>query len=335
MSVQIVPFQTEHLPLAAELLARRRRRDRESIPELPPHFEDPLTTRKAIEAALQRPHAQGFAAVDGKRLTAYLIGDMLIESQWGRTGWVRTAGCAYDPDGGVEAVRDLYAALGAQWVDHGIFFHFALVPVSDPALIHAWFSLSFGVEQIHALQDLEILDPKPPTMPPEVEIRKAGPEDRGQLAEVSDVIWKTQVKAPVWAVTMFELARELVQGWSQLPEDADATVWLALMGERAVGVQGYWPAEQEDDNLLIPEHCASLGVAGTRNGERGRGIGTALTKHVLVQARAAGYRFCETDWRSTNLLSSRFWPRRGFRPAVYRLVRRVDARIAWARGEVA
>lgn len=36
------------------------------------------------------------------------------------------------------------------------------------------------------------------------------------------------------------------------------------------------------------------------------------------------------EQRSTNLLASRFWPRLGFRPIAYRLVRRVDQRIAWA-----
>jgi cyanophycinase len=34
-----------------------------------------------------------------------------------------------------------------------------------------------------------------------------------------------------------------------------------------------------------------------------------------------------------NLFASRFWPRQGFRPATYRFVRRIDARIAWRIGE--
>ena len=88
------------------------------------------------------------------------------------------------------------------------------------------------------------------------------------------------------------------------------------------------------DNLHIPGKCTELAIAGTREGERGKGIGTMLTQHGLFQARSAGYHYCEADWRSTNLLSSRFWPRQGFRPAVYRLVRRVDQRIAWADGVV-
>jgi GNAT superfamily N-acetyltransferase len=232
-------------------------------------------------------------------------------------------------------VRDLYAALGARWVDYGIFFHFALAPVSDAVLIHAWFSLSFGIEQVHALLDLNALPPAPPIAADGIEIRKAMPEDRARLAEMSDVIWRTQVKAPVWGVMMPETVAENVQGWSDLVQEADSTIWLALRGDITVGVQGYWPAEEADDNLLIPEDCAHMSAAGTREGERGQGIGTVLTKHGLSQARAAGYRFCETDWRSTNLLASRFWPRQGFRPAVYRLVRRIDARIAWARGGAA
>jgi ribosomal protein S18 acetylase RimI-like enzyme len=60
-----------------------------------------------------------------------------------------------------------------------------------------------------------------------------------------------------------------------------------------------------------------------------KGIGTLLTRTGLAQARASGYRFCETDWRSTNLVSSRFWLKQGFRPVAYRLVRRIDPRIAW------
>jgi hypothetical protein len=52
----------------------------------------------------------------------------------------------------------------------------------------------------------------------------------------------------------------------------------------------------------------------------------------LAQAARAGFRYCETDWRSANLLASRFWPRQGFRPVAYRLARRIDPRIAWANG---
>ena len=126
MSIQIVPFQPDLLPQAGALLAQRHQRDRAVFPMLPARFGEPSMACKAIEAALQRRLARGFAAVDGNRLVAYLIGDLQIDEVWGRSGWVRLPGCAYASTVGVEIVRDLYAALGEHWVAHGVFFHFAL-----------------------------------------------------------------------------------------------------------------------------------------------------------------------------------------------------------------
>jgi GNAT superfamily N-acetyltransferase len=332
MPIQIVPFQKEHLAAAADLLAQRHRRERRSISELPDRFEDSTVAARAIRAALARDRAHGYVALDNGRLVAYLIGDMVIDSVWGRSGWVRLPGCAYDPNADIEAVRDLYTALGGSWVDQGVFSHVALIPSSDPNLTQAWFSLAFGIEQVHALLDLTAIDPEVPTAPGAIDIRQAGPDDRHHLAAMSDVIWRTQIEAPVWGAMMPEEVSEVEDGWAGLVDDEDVIAWLAMRDEQPVGVQIYWPAEATDGNMLIAEKCIHLGVAGTRPSARCQGIGVALTAHGLAQAAAAGYRFCETDWRSTNLLSSRFWPRRGFRPAVYRLARRVDTRIAWANG---
>ena len=49
----------------------------------------------------------------------------------------------------------------------------------------------------------------------------------------------------------------------------------------------------------------------------------ALGEMVLVWARDAGYPTVVTDWRETNLLSSRAWPRLGFRPLFRRLHRAI------------
>jgi ribosomal protein S18 acetylase RimI-like enzyme len=75
-----------------------------------------------------------------------------------------------------------------------------------------------------------------------------------------------------------------------------------------------------------------LSVAGTRAAYRSRGINRALTRHGLADLVARGYQVCETDWRVANLEADRLWPRQGFRPAVFRLGRKIDPRIAWATG---
>jgi GNAT superfamily N-acetyltransferase len=332
MPIRIVSLTDELIPASGALLAARHQRDRTLLPALPMRFEDPAVAAQAVAAALRRKGAAGYAALDGDRLVAYLAGDLVLDQVWGRSGWVRTAGCAYDPQAGVEPVRDLYAALGAGWVRQGVFAHLALMPATDPALIHAWFALSFGIEQIHALLDLETLDPALPPAPAGIEIRRAGPGDGPLLAEMSDVIWRVQTQSPVWGVMLPEAVAETRAGWAELADDETVTVWLALAEGQLLAMQGYWAVEESDDDLLIPPNAVELSVAGTRPESRGRGINTALTAHGLAQARAAGFRICEADWRSTNLFASRFWPRRGFAPSVYRLARRVDQRIAWGDG---
>ena len=54
---------------------------------------------------------------------------------------------------------------------------------------------------------------------------------------------------------------------------------------------------------------------------RSQGLGRLLTSHVLAWTSEAGYRAVTADWRETNLLASRFWPARGFRPIFQRLHR--------------
>ena len=62
-----------------------------------------------------------------------------------------------------------------------------------------------------------------------------------------------------------------------------------------------------------PASAALLAFAVTLPESRGSGVGVALTDACFAWARERGYETMVTDWRVTNLLSSRFWPKRGFR----------------------
>ncbi|MDX1416407.1 MAG: GNAT family N-acetyltransferase [Candidatus Promineifilaceae bacterium] len=334
--MKIVPFEDEMLPQAAGLLAQQQKRCRISLPELPARFEEREAALEAVSALWDKKHREGFAALVGEQMVAYLIGDRVVENaSWGRSGWMRPAGCAYDVGAGVEVVRDLYAALGERWVDQGIFIHVAQVLTADPALVQAWHSLSFGIEQVHGLLNLEARGGSRPELPHGLSIRRARPGDGPVLRAFADVIWRVQVRAPVWGVMIPEAAGETAAAWADMVQDDEALVWIAFRQDEAVGVQAFWPADLDDRQLYIPEGCVHLSVAGTKPETRGEGIGSVMTRFTLAEVRQMGFQYCEADWRSTNLLASRFWPRRGFRPAVYRLSRRVDERILWARGQEA
>ena len=73
----------------------------------------------------------------------------------------------------------------------------------------------------------------------------------------------------------------------------------------------------------VPSGAAFLGFAATLPEARGSGAGLALTNAGLDWAREQGYPVVVVDWRETNLLASRFWPRRGFRRTFLRLYRSI------------
>jgi ribosomal protein S18 acetylase RimI-like enzyme len=74
---------------------------------------------------------------------------------------------------------------------------------------------------------------------------------------------------------------------------------------------------------LYPENAATMNLVSTAvlPEAQGHGIGRALTSHALAFARESGYATVATNWRVTNLVSSRFWPALGFRVTKLRLTR--------------
>ena len=184
---------------------------------------------------------------------------------------------------------------------------------------------------MHALLDLAAHDVPPDD--PRFAIRRATRDDGALLAGFANTIWRQQVGAPTWAFTAPERADELPALYADEVRDPDATTWIAFDNGEAVGLQSFYPYPESDEALFVPPGCAELATAATLRTARGRGVGTALARHGLAWAKAEGYEVIETDWRSTNLLSSRFWPKMGFQPVAYRLARRIDARIAFAAGQ--
>ncbi len=333
--MDILPFDDGMIDAAAGVLAGQQRRLRKVYPALPERFGKESEARCALDSLWSIKDSEGFAAFEDGRLVAFMLGQRLLDSvSRGRCGWVELAGCAYEDRYGVEIVRDLYAALGHWWVAQGIFSHIMMASVFDTDLLQAMFSLGFGMEQVHGLVNLREVRPFPPALPAGIEIRRANAKDGESLATLSNLIWKEQVGPTVWGVMMPETVEKTAEAWGELGGDPEAIVWLASLDGQVMGMEAFWPADERQYKLHIPEKCIHLSVAVTRPEARGRGLGTLMTQTGLAYAFQEGFHFCEADWRSTNLLASRFWPRRDFRPVVYRLARRIDERIAWARGTV-
>ena len=319
--LELGPFADEHLDAAAELLAERHRRHRAAEPTLPARFEDAAAAREEIEAAWRRDGASGAAGFLDGRLAGYLLGAPDDEAHWGGPNvWIGHAGhAAAEP----ELVRDLYGLAAERWLDEGRPRHYVQVPASEPELLEAWYRLCFG--QQHAAGVVEV-----PDVPWPEGVREATPEDVDGVFELTPLVRLHQAAAPIFSASL--RVEEPAAIRAAIEEEVAAEELGLLVAEadgRLVGAFVVAPAEQAGDRpheftgLARPERAAYLAWAVTLPEARGSGMGVALTEAAFAWARRAGYETMVTDWRVTNLLSSRFWPRRGFRTTFLRLYRSI------------
>jgi GNAT superfamily N-acetyltransferase len=312
---EIVPFADEHLDRAAALLAERHRRHREAEPLLPERFEHHDEARAEVEAAWRKQDAAGTAALRGGDVVGYLLGSPKDDSVWGANVWVENAGhAAQEP----EIVRDLYAALATEWLDAGRNRHYVVVPATEPGLLEAWYRLSFGQQHAHGIREV-------PPVPWPDGVRRAELRDVDAMAELGPMLGRHQQLAPVFSDRAPQDPDELR---AEIAEDVVNDAFGNIVAERDGRIVGDFevvPVELSDAHggLARPEHASLLGFAVTSPDVRGSGAGIALTQASLAWSHEAGYRTIVTDWRVTNLLSSRFWPRRGFRETFLRLYRSI------------
>ena len=328
--MKILPFTENMIPDAAKLLADRHMRNIKDLPLLPQRFRDVQVASKAIETLWGKKLKSGYAAYRDSDMVAYLIGETNTQA-WGRSGYVYLPGYALADGESPSVMQDLYTALGDDWVKTGHFNHYLYISVADKNILDALFDLGFGKERVDALMAFDATEAIDSTAPEGVTIRKAGTGDNAQLGSLSNVISRALGNAPYWHPTIPEDWDELYEGWSELADEKDWTVWLAIEGDEALGTVGFTVQEEADTDMLASPNTVYLSVGATKPQARGRGISTALTSHGLEQARKDGYKICYTNWISPNLLASRFWPRFGFKDVAYRVSKKVSPMITWAK----
>jgi ribosomal protein S18 acetylase RimI-like enzyme len=313
---QIQPFSDEHLGGAASLLEERHARHRAAEPGLPKNVD----FRAEVEALWNAKERSGAVAIEGEELVGYLIGVKREDGSWGSNIWVEYAGHAVREP---ELVRDLYAAAAEDWIAHGRDRHYALVPATDAELVEAWFRLSFGAQHAAGIQETPELTDR---SVPNVVVRRAVAEDLEAATALDLELPRHQARSPVFSPlalpTVTDEDRE--QFLSELG-DPEVALFVAEIDTKLVGELLMVPVQRSSMHIGLarPERAAFLTFAATLPEARGSGAGLALTNAGLAWAREQGYPVTVVDWRETNLLASRFWPRRGFRRTFLRLYRSI------------
>lgn len=319
--LELAPFADDHLEDASRLLAARHARHRAAEPVLAERYEDPPEALAEIERAWRSEAASGSAALRRSRLVGYLFAAPRDPEVWGENVWVELAGSAVEEP---EDMRDLYGHAAARWVEEGHTRHYALIP-ADPPLVDAWFRVGFGQQQAHGYREV----PERTAVPLRegVEIREPTEADIDELveAELDLALPKHQQSSPVFSTRPLPTEEEIRSEWADTIARGEEKVLLGYRDGRPAACWAFVPGALSTHfrGIGLPDHSCYLSYAATLPESRGTGLGVALTDAGLAWAAEEGYRAMVTDWRVTNLLASRFWPRRGFRPSILRLYRSI------------
>jgi ribosomal protein S18 acetylase RimI-like enzyme len=309
MPSEIVPFTDDHVDSAAALLGERLSRQRAAEPVL--GSDD---AGEAIGELLKTGNAGAVGVRDG-RVDAFVLAAVDDDDEdFGRNAWVDAAGLATrDP----ELLRDVYSFLAGRWVEMGYRRHFAVVPVL-PEDLDPWYRLGF--HQMHVAAGIAETRSEPPELPEGVSIREVGIEALEDIVRIDVLIFEHQRRGPSFGLMDREADLEDRRlGWAELLKEAERRHFVAELDGRIVGHTGLsMPGPQ----FAIPA-TIELESTAVEPDLRVRGIGVALVRHAFAWAADHGHPLIRTDWRVTNLLASRFWPARGFRPVYLRLHRAV------------
>jgi GNAT superfamily N-acetyltransferase len=312
--LEVLPLEDDQLDAAAALLADRHQRHRQAEALLP-KVDD---FKAQLQRELEPDGAVGVVAMRGDEIVAYVVGRLERDPQLGDVrAIVDLAGCAAAA-GEAEAVRDLYAALAARWIAAGATRHLALIPASDEALTDPWLRLAFGVQYIWAVRETAVMKP----IDANVRIRPGTPDDLELVAKLDRTLYEHHAQSPSFSGLTIPTDDEFQADWSDLWDDGE--LHTHFVAERdGIGIGHAVLYRRPTGDLRVPDDNIDLSHAATLPSARRTGVSVALMAHALTWAHEQGFRSMTTDWRSVNLLSSRHWPRLGFRPTYYRLYRAV------------
>lgn len=325
--VEIHEFAEEHLADAGRLLALRHHRHRVAEPLLPRAFEDPVVAEAAVAEAARAEHASGAVATRGGEVVGYLLGAPKASAAWGKNAWVESAGHAVTSEGctdteRIDVARTLYATAADRWVEEGRTAHYALLPSHDTALVAAWFRLAFGHQHTHAIQT------PPQEIPPPRDglvVRRPTRDDIPALAALEVLLPHHQRLTPCFSSGPLGSYEESLAEWEEDFEDPTYTTFVVEHDAIVVGSAVGCALEKSSIHAgpARPDNAAFLGFAAVLPQARGLGAGRAVGDAVAAWATGAGFDALVTDWRETNLLSSRAWRRLGYRDTFTRVHRLV------------
>ncbi len=315
----------DDIPAMVDLLINRQSLESKVFPLLKNSCLNTKYITDSLEKLFANSKVIGIGSFANDKLVGYIMGEIKIDNRRGRHVWVPYEGIAIRLDQSSELIRHLYAKVAILWLEQGCFMHYTIIPLGNQVYYEAFLKLSFFIQQVHGVMSME--EYKPFDNVSDVEIRVANKMDSEIMGNMSSIIQSYQNSAPTFEPALPEVVADIKKGYKSTVEENDAMIFIAEKEMKGLGFQAYWPSTPD---LMAPDDGVELSIAGTYYSQMGSGVGKKLMNEGYRIMKEKGYNSIITDWRITNLASSTFWPKCGFKPIAYRMARCIDSNLAWA-----
>lgn len=336
MKITIRAFENSDLQAIAGLLAERQRRDSARGPAgFNKNLEDVSACARVLrenyvpvlEIAVAERNGKVIGFLGGQRM---LLAPTNYAAHYVEPQSISMPSLGHAVAEGEDATtifRSLYAFLADPWVNDGLFVHTVATIPSDLESNEAWHSLGFGRKMTAAVRDLRPVEYSG-TRP---EIREGSSEDLEVVFQFGSMISRHEALSPMFAPYARHTDPGMREHIREVLAEPGTVTWMAYSEEQPIGMQLFTSPG------YTPFHMTHEGTVYLYNGvvneaARGGGTGTALLAHAMEWANGAGYQRCVLHFNSGNWSGAPFWLGHGFVPIEHALIRRLDPRIAWARG---
>jgi GNAT superfamily N-acetyltransferase len=164
-----------------------------------------------------------------------------------------------------------------------------------------------------------------PPPPAHLVVRLADRADIPALSRIALALPEHQGRSPVFSSGHVPTYDETVAEWEEDFDDPDYRTLVVEHKDVVVGAAVLCDLAKSSMHQGIAQldRAGFLGFAAVLPAARGLGAGRVLGEAAIDWAAGRDYRSIVTDYRAANLLSSRTWPKLGWRPTYYRLHRLV------------
>lgn len=291
----------------AALSARRHSRLHGAFRGLSDAFENPSVVRTTLP-----DEPNGWVFEENGTVTAALL--------WQESEGRAIAGLT-DAVGLPEAMAQLYAVAGEEWLGRGLMTHAFVVPSVDRALADRVVDLSFGREEAYGIRPLG--DKGGPAVVGPVTVERVGLERIDELRRLGDLVTRHHEGSPVFDRRSNEFYSGMEESYRRSVVEQDARILLAVLGSRSVGLLIWRPGAPYP---VYDDRSAEMILLAVDPEARGQQVGRSLVSAAMRDMASFGHSSAIADWRTTNLEASRFWPAQGFLTIAHRYVRTVPAR---------